>query len=98
MDLLFAPTVASTAFRLGELSDPVSMYLTDLCTVTVNICGLPAISVPCGYDGAGLPIGLQLIGNRFCEHTVLNAAYQYEQAVREKIFRKPVIGGDTVAI
>ena len=98
VDLLFAPTVASTAFRLGELSDPVSMYLTDLCTVTVNICGLPAISVPCGYDGAGLPIGLQLIGNRFCEHTVLNAAYQYEQAVREKIFRKPVIGGDTVAI
>ena len=98
VDLLFGPTVASTAFRLGELSDPVSMYLTDLCTVTVNICGLPAISVPCGYDKEGLPVGLQLIGNKFCEHTVLNAAYQYEQAAWKTMYRKPVIGGDTVAI
>lgn len=98
VDLLLSPTVASTAFELGQLSDPVSMYLTDLCTVTVNICGLPAVSVPCGYDKEGLPVGLQLIGNKFCEHTVLNAAYQYEQAAYQTMYRKPVIGGDTVAI
>ena len=54
------------------------MYATDICTVTVNIAGLPAISVPCGMDSKNLPVGLQLIGNKFTEQTLLNTAYAYE--------------------
>ena len=54
------------------------MYATDICTVTVNIAGLPAVSVPCGTDSNKLPIGLQLIGNKFTEQTLLNTAYAYE--------------------
>lgn len=55
------------------------MYLADICTVSVNIAGLPGISVPCGVDNEGMPIGMQLIGNKFCEETILNAAYTFEQ-------------------
>ena len=57
------------------------MYATDICTVTINIAGLPAISVPCGSDNGGLPIGMQLIGNKFSEQTLLNTAFAYEQIV-----------------
>ena len=62
------------------------MYLADLCTVSINIAGLPAISVPCGIDSKGLPVGMQLIGKAFDEETILNAAYQYEkiEKFREK--------------
>ena len=59
------------------------MYLADICTVSVNIAGLPAISVPCGFDKEGMPVGMQLIGNRFKEETILNAAYKFEQANRD---------------
>lgn len=79
-DLLLAPTVPMTAFAEGDAAkDPVETYLTDICTVPVNIAGLPALSVPCGFDAAGLPIGMQLIGRRFDEARLLAAAWRYEQ-------------------
>lgn len=79
IDIIAAPTVPTTAFKIGEnINDPLKMYTTDICTVTVNIAGLPAVSVPCGTDSNKLPIGLQLIGNKFTEQTLLNTAYAYE--------------------
>lgn len=78
-DVLLAPTVPMTAFPLDFThKDPIETYQTDICTVPVNICGLPAVSIPCGFDGKGLPIGMQLIANRFEEAKLLNIAYQYE--------------------
>lgn len=75
VDILCAPTVPSTAFKLGEnMDNPLKMYATDVCTVTINIAGIPALSVPCGKDKHGLPIGLQLIGDKFREQTLLNTA------------------------
>lgn len=80
-DLILGPTAPTTAPRLGEsLADPIQMYLGDIYTIAVNLAGLPGISVPCGRDGAGLPIGLQLIGDCFQEKKILRAAYAYEQA------------------
>ncbi|MGN0594090.1 MAG: amidase family protein, partial [Hominimerdicola sp.] len=82
VDVIAAPTVPATAFKIGEnTDDPLKMYATDICTVTVNIAGLPAISVPCGYDDKGLPVGLQLIGGKFTEQTLLNTAFAYEKIV-----------------
>ena len=78
-DVILAPTVPMTAFENGSaVSDPVETYLTDICTVPVNIAGLPGVSVPCGYNSKGMPIGMQLIGDTFCEAKILNAAWQYE--------------------
>jgi aspartyl-tRNA(Asn)/glutamyl-tRNA(Gln) amidotransferase subunit A len=92
-DVILAPTVPMTAFPLNfTAKDSVETYLTDICTVPVNIAGLPGISVPCGFDASGLPIGMQLIGNSFCEATILNAAYQYEAATRETTFRAADMG------
>lgn len=80
-DVILAPTVPMTAFENGHaVSDPIETYLTDICTVPVNIAGLPGISVPCGYNDKGMPIGMQLIGNTFEEAKILNAAWQYENA------------------
>ena len=80
-DVILAPTVPMTAFENGHaVSDPVETYQTDICTVPVNICGLPGVSVPCGFDAKGMPIGMQLIGNSFEEAKILNAAWQYENA------------------
>ena len=79
-DILLTPTGPTTAFKVGEKTDnPVEMYLTDICTVPINIAGVPAISINCGYDQNGLPIGLQLIGKAFDEQSILNFAYQFEQ-------------------
>jgi len=79
-DCLLTPTSPTTAFKLGEnLGSPTKMYAADVCTVTVNIAGLPALSVPCGRDGDGLPIGMQLIGPKFSEQTLLDVAHHYEQ-------------------
>jgi aspartyl-tRNA(Asn)/glutamyl-tRNA(Gln) amidotransferase subunit A len=79
-DIILGPTAPSTALKLGEsLSDPLKMYLGDIYTVSVNLAGLPAISLPCGMDSKGLPIGLQLIGKHFGEQVILRAAYSYEQ-------------------
>ncbi|HEY9436735.1 MAG TPA: amidase family protein, partial [Blastocatellia bacterium] len=80
-DVIATPTAPTTAFKIGEKSnDPLAMYLSDIYTVTVNLAGVPAISVPCGRSSAGAPIGLQLIGNHFDEARLLNAAYAYEMA------------------
>ncbi|MFW5772801.1 MAG: amidase family protein, partial [Phototrophicaceae bacterium] len=81
VDLLAAPTSPSVAFRLGEnADDPLQMYLSDVLTIAANLAGVCGISVPCGFDSAGLPIGLQLIGAAFAEETVLRAAFAYEQS------------------
>ena len=78
-DALVGPTAPTVAFALGEkLADPLQMYMSDVCTVPVNLAGLPAISVPCGFHH-GLPIGLQVIGRAFDEETVLRVAYAFEQ-------------------
>ncbi len=79
-DVLLGPVAPTSAPKLGEsLSDPIKMYLGDIYTISVNLAGLPAISVPCGIDAKGLPVGLQLIGDCFCEKEILRAAYAYEQ-------------------
>ncbi len=79
-DVLISPTVPNTAFPLNfKGASPVDMYLSDICTVPINITGVPAISVPCGTDKSGLPIGMQIIGGKFKEETILNAAYYYQQ-------------------
>lgn len=81
VDVLVSPTSPTTAFKLGEkLADPLSMYLDDLMTIPVNMAGLPGLSLPCGMDSKGMPIGLQIIGNVLREDQVLHAAYAYEQA------------------
>lgn len=80
VDVLISPTSPTTAFKAGEKTDdPLSMYLSDLMTIPVNLAGLPGLSLPCGFDAQGLPIGLQLIGNVLREDLVLQAAYAYEQ-------------------
>ena len=79
-DILLTPTSPTVAFDIGSKSNnPLEMYLADICTVSVNIAGLPGISIPCGKDKEGMPIGMQLIGKRFDESTILNAAYTFEQ-------------------
>ena len=79
-DVLVAPTSPTTAFRLGEkVEDPVQMYLSDVCTIPVNIAGIPAMSIPAGFVD-GLPVGMQLMGKPLAEDTILRAAYAYEQA------------------
>ena len=78
-DVIATPTAPTPAFKLGEkVNDPLAMYLDDIYTVTMNLVGVPAISVPCGNSSAGLPIGLQLIGNHFDERRLLNTAYACE--------------------
>ncbi|MBI3604201.1 MAG: Asp-tRNA(Asn)/Glu-tRNA(Gln) amidotransferase subunit GatA [Nitrospirae bacterium] len=81
VDLIVTPVMPTPAFKLGEKSeDPLQMYLSDIYTISVNLAGNPAISIPCGFSKTGLPIGLQLIGRPFEEETVLRGAYAYEQA------------------
>ena len=92
-DLLLAPTAPDTAWKFGEKSaDPIEMYAADICTVSINIAGLPAMSMPCGLDKNGLPIGLQLIGKPMGDSDILRAGYAFEQnGSYERI--KPVVGG-----
>ena len=81
VDVIITPTSPFEAFKLGEkASDPLAMYASDICTVTVNIAGLPAVSAPCGYSKNGLPYGIQIIGNMFQEAKILNVAYAHEDA------------------
>lgn len=80
-DVILTPTSPVVAFEFGSKSTPLEMYLADICTVPVNVAGLPGISIPCGVDSKGMPIGMQLIGNKFKEETILNAAYTFEQAI-----------------
>jgi len=80
-EVLAGPVAPTPAFRLGEkVDDPLAMYLSDILTIPVNLAGLPAISVPCGFSAAGLPIGLQIIGRPLGEEAVLKTAYAFEQA------------------
>ena len=79
-DALITPTSPTTAFRIGEkMNDPLAMYLSDILTISANLSGIPAISVPCGFSKAGLPIGLQIMTKAFNEETLLRIAYTYEQ-------------------
>jgi len=80
-DAIVTPTAPTTAFKIGEkIADPLQMYLSDIYTISINLAGLPALSLPCGFDGQGMPIGLQIIGKHFDEATVLRTAHVYEQA------------------
>ncbi len=80
-DIIVTPTTPTTAFKLGEkTADPLAMYASDICTTTANIAGLPGLSVPCGFDRAGLPIGMQLIGPKWSEAKLLSVAKCYETA------------------
>jgi aspartyl-tRNA(Asn)/glutamyl-tRNA(Gln) amidotransferase subunit A len=80
-DAILTPTSPSIAFRMGERSDdPLAMYLSDIYTVSANLAGIPAISVPCGLSSSGLPIGLQLQGNFWSESLLLNLAHKYQTA------------------
>ena len=79
-DILITPTAPTPAFKIGEKFDnPIQMYLSDIFTISVNLAGVPAISIPCGFSKNGLPIGLQIIGRHFDEETVIRAAYTFEQ-------------------
>ncbi|MEK8090857.1 Asp-tRNA(Asn)/Glu-tRNA(Gln) amidotransferase subunit GatA [Thermithiobacillus plumbiphilus] len=81
VDVIMGPTAPSAAFGLGEKADdPVAMYLADIYTIAVNLAGIPALSLPCGFTQAGLPVGLQIMGNYFEEARLLNVAHQYQQA------------------
>lgn len=79
-DVLLTPTAPTPAFKIGEKFDnPIQMYLSDIFTISINLAGVPAISIPCGFSNKGLPIGLQLIGKHFDEETLIKAAYTFEQ-------------------
>jgi len=81
-DVLISPTSPTTAFKIGERTeDPLTMYLSDICTIPVNLAGLPAVSIPAGLSGEGLPIGVQIIGNILREDNVLRAARRLEEAI-----------------
>jgi aspartyl-tRNA(Asn)/glutamyl-tRNA(Gln) amidotransferase subunit A len=81
VDLILTPTSPTVAFKIGEKTDdPLSMYLSDIFTITCNLAGLPGISVPCGKNSAGLPIGMQLLANHFQEALLLRAAHSFEKA------------------
>jgi aspartyl-tRNA(Asn)/glutamyl-tRNA(Gln) amidotransferase subunit A len=90
VDLLAAPTTPGVAFEHGAKSDPLAMYMNDVYTIPASMTGLPAVSVPCGFNAAGLPIGLQLIGRALDEPTLLRAAHAYEQATPWRQ-RRPVL-------
>ena len=91
VDLIVTPVMPTPAFKLGEkVADPLQMYLSDIYTISVSLAGIPAISLPCGFSRAGLPIGLQIIGRAFEEETVLRGAHAYEQATTWRT-RKPAI-------
>ena len=85
VDAILTPSTPSSAFKIGEkTNDPVSMYLNDIFTVPVNLAGLPAISIPAGFDSKGYPLGLQIIGKAFDEQNILNIAFSMEQQINFK--------------
>jgi len=89
-DILITPVAPTTAFEIGsKVSDPMAMYLADICTVSINIASVPAMSLPCGVDKNGMPIGMQIIANRFDEEKIYNAAYAYEQKTKFREKYKP---------
>lgn len=89
-DVILTPTSPTVAFDIGsKANNPLEMYLADICTVSVNIAGLPGISIPCGVNSEGMPIGMQLIANKFEEEKILNAAYTFEQLINFREKYKP---------
>ena len=89
-DVLLTPTSPTVAFEIGTRSNnPLEMYLADICTVSINIGGLPGISIPCGVNSEGMPIGMQLVGNKFEEEKIINAAYAFEQEFKFRDKYKP---------
>lgn len=91
-DVILAPTVPTTSFPCHSNLSSVETYQTDICTVPVNIAGLPSVSVPCGLGKDGMPVGMQLIGRRFSESVILNFARRYELAVGDSVFRTVSMG------
>jgi aspartyl-tRNA(Asn)/glutamyl-tRNA(Gln) amidotransferase subunit A len=87
-DVILCPVAPTAAFKIGEnIDDPLTMYLSDIFTLSANLAGIPGISVPCGFSSGGLPIGLQILGNYFDEEMLFKVAYEFEQATefhREK--------------
>jgi aspartyl-tRNA(Asn)/glutamyl-tRNA(Gln) amidotransferase subunit A len=80
-DVLLCPVAPAPAFKIGEkVDDPLTMYLTDIFTLSANLAGIPGMSVPCGFSKKGLPIGLQLLGRHFNEEMLLKVAYNFERA------------------
>jgi aspartyl-tRNA(Asn)/glutamyl-tRNA(Gln) amidotransferase subunit A len=80
-DAIMTPTSPTTAFKIGEkIDDPLAMYLSDIYTISANLAGIPAMSVPCGFSKKGLPIGLQILSKPFAEEMIFRIAYTYEQA------------------
>ena len=80
-DVILGPTIPGTAFPLGaKVDDPVQMYLNDIFTIPAPLAGLPGLSIPCGFDDKGLPVGLQLTGGYFSEAHLLGIAHRYQQA------------------
>ena len=95
-DLLLTPTSPTTAFKIGEKTEnPLEMYLADICTVPVNIGGLPGMSIPCALDSNGMPIGFQLIAKPFAEETIFRAAYTYEQNTNFRENKPSFKGGNS---
>lgn len=92
-DVIIGPTAPTTAFKLGEkIDDPLTMYVEDILTIPVNLAGVPAISVPCGFASNGLPVGLQIIGKAFDEATILRVAHAFEQQTEHHLARPALIG------
>ena len=90
-DVILAPVAPTPAFKIGEkVDDPLTMYLSDIFTLSVNLAGIPGISMPCGFSPEGLPIGLQILGNHLCEEKILKVAYNFEQAT-EFHKKKPAV-------
>ena len=93
-DMILSPVSPTTAYEIGEqISDPLAMYMADIYTVSVNLAGLPAIALPCGFDSKGLPIGMQLIGDSFMEGKLVKAATAY-QALTDYHKQRPDIFAD----
>lgn len=91
VDVIMTPTSPTPAFKIGEkTSDPLSMYLSDICTINVNLAGLPGVSLPCGFSKDGLPVGIQMIGKAFDEQNLLSYAYAYESA-HDWVNRRPAL-------
>ena len=90
-DIILSPVAPTTALKIGEsLSDPIKMYLGDVYTVSINLTGIPAVSLPCGYDKNGLPIGLQLMAQTFNEKAAIKAAYSFEQSLKDNLRHSPL--------
>jgi aspartyl-tRNA(Asn)/glutamyl-tRNA(Gln) amidotransferase subunit A len=80
-DVILSPVAPTPAFKIGEIvDDPLTMYLSDVFTLSANLAGIPGMSIPCGFSSGGLPIGLQILGKHFDEEKLLQVAYQFEQA------------------